>query len=195
MIIVWTCKMKIMACLILHKSALTILWRVIGLFDHFNVLTLNAACTEGFVTSLQPTDAESLQRTRTEVSKSRGISISAPKSQKHHSGWWSSLRRDAFSVRAWKRSVTHRCRTGLVAECSISQTHRKQSSGWRRRLIHTALYYELLITHSGTARVNEVSRSFTCHPHVYPLVKWPTDVKSACTFPYSRLVFTSLTFL
>jgi len=28
------------------------------------------------------------------------------------------------------------------------------------------------LKHSGMARVNEGSRSFTCHPHVYPQVEW-----------------------
>jgi len=28
------------------------------------------------------------------------------------------------------------------------------------------------LKHSGTAHINEGSHSFTCHPQVYPQVKW-----------------------
>ena len=32
------------------------------------------------------------------------------------------------------------------------------------------------LKHSGMARVNEGSHSFTCHPHVYPWVEWTIPV-------------------
>jgi len=37
-----------------------------------------------------------------------------------------------------------------------------------------ALYHASALRHSGMARVNEGSHSFTCHPHIYPQREWIT---------------------
>jgi len=38
-------------------------------------------------------------------------------------------------------------------------------------VIVKVVYYDSSLKHSGMARVNELSPSFSCHPNVYPQVE------------------------
>jgi len=55
--------------------------------------------------------------------------------------------------------------------CTLLQTD-NHASKLKETYLYSAYYEPVICRHSGMAHVNEGSRSFTCHPHVYPQVEW-----------------------